>query len=554
MAQNTVGGMNVALILLISASVISMVVIPMMMRLAPMLGMIDLPSARKVHAQPVSRVGGIGIVVGALIPLLIWLPLDPLLRSFIIGSAVLMLFGAVDDARELGHYVKFIGQGIAVLTVVIAGDLWVSRIPFFDVELPAYLGKPFTVIAMVGVINALNHSDGLDGLAGGEALLSLIAMVYLAWLGGGDQYSVAIAMVTIGGLFGFLRFNTHPARVFMGDSGSQYLGFTLGFLAVLLTQRVNTAISPAVVLLLIGLPIVDILVVLFLRISGGMNWFKATRNHIHHRLLDRGFAHYETVVIIYSVQALLVASGIVFRYQADWLLIAIYVGTCVALFAAIHAAERRQWTAGRGTFTAPLSQALAGLRESDALRRVPQLIVAVGVPMALAGGTFFIGSVPRDFALISAVLAVVLAADLLFGANASSIVRRGIVYVTVVFITYLLASASSLDHQLLQRVEIVVYAVLAAVIGLTIRYSRDIDFRTTPTDYLLVFIVLAIGVLPGELFNGNEVATGLIKAVILIYGSELLLHEKASRLNALTLVVLGALGWLAVQGLLIAPV
>lgn len=542
--------MNLALILLISAAVISMVVIPLMMRMAPMLGMIDLPSARKVHAQPVSRVGGIGIVVGALVPLAIWLPIDPLLRAFLIGSAVLMLFGAFDDAKELGHYVKFIGQGIAVLTVVLAGDLWVARIPFTDALLPGYIGKPFTVFAMIGVINALNHSDGLDGLAGGEALLSLIAIVYLAWIAGGDgSATIAIAMVTIGGLFGFLRFNTHPARVFMGDSGSQYLGFTLAFLAVLLTQRVNTAISPAVVLLLIGLPAIDIIAVLFLRIRGGMNWFRATRNHIHHRLLDLGFAHYETVVIIYSVQALLVASGILLRYQSDYLLTGIYVGVCAALFALITLAERRGWRAGRGAFTAPLSDALAELRESAWLRRVPQLVVAIAVPLALIGGVAAVSDVPGDFALISGALALVLVADLVFGSASPSMLRRGIVYVAIVFVTYLIATSSSFDPALQQRIELVVYGILAAAVGLTIRYSRDIEFRTTPTDYLLVFIVLAVGILPGEVFVGNEIATGLIKAVILIYGSELLLHEKASRYNPLTLATLAALGWLAFSGL-----
>lgn len=543
--------MNTALILLISAAVISMAVIPLMMRVAPRLGMIDEPNARKVHAQPVSRVGGIGIVIGAMLPLLIWLPMDPLLRAFLFGSAVLMLFGAVDDARELGHYVKFIGQGIAVLTVVYAGDLWVQRVPFLDATLPGWFGKPFTVFAMIGVINALNHSDGLDGLAGGEALLSLIAIVYLASLAEADIGAVAIAMVTIGGLFGFLRFNTHPARVFMGDSGSQYLGFTLGFLAVLLTQRVNTAISPAVVLLLIGLPAIDIVAVLYLRIRNGMNWFRATRNHIHHRLLDLGFAHYETVVIIYSVQALMVSAGILLRYQSDWLLTGLYFGAVIALFGAITTAERRGWRAGRGTFTAPLSNALAGLRDSRWLRRAPQALVAVAVPLALVGGVALVTEVPRDFAVISAVLAIVLAAELLFGADRSSIVRRGIVYVTVVFVTYLLANEPRLDTALHQRVEVLFYATLAVAIGLTIRYSRDIEFRTTPTDYLLVFIVLAIGIVPGELFAGNEIAAGLIKAVILIYGCELLLHEGAGRRNPLTLAALAALGWLALSGLVL---
>jgi UDP-GlcNAc:undecaprenyl-phosphate GlcNAc-1-phosphate transferase len=109
---------------------------------------------------------------------------------------------------------------------------------------------------MVGMINAINHSDGLDGLAGGESMLSLGGIAYLSYLAGGTTVTV-MALATIGGLFGFMRFNTHPARIFMGDGGSQFLGYTLGFLAVLLTQKVNPVLSPALPALLLGLPIAD---------------------------------------------------------------------------------------------------------------------------------------------------------------------------------------------------------------------------------------------------------------------------------------------------------
>jgi len=541
---------NITLILLISAAVISMAVIPLMMRVAPFLGMIDLPSGRKVHEEPVSRVGGIGIVIGAMLPLILWLPGDDLLRAFLIGSAVLLVFGAADDARELGHFVKFIGQGIAVLTVVYFGDLWVSRFPFLEDPLPASIGKPFTVFAMIGVINAINHSDGLDGLAGGEALLSLIAIVYMSALVGGDQYATAVAMVTIGGLFGFMRFNTHPAKVFMGDSGSQFLGFTLAFLAILLTQRVNTAVSPAVVLLLIGLPIVDILVVLYLRITGGMNWFKATRNHVHHRLLDRGFAHYETVVIIYSIQALLVTSSILLRYQADWILVALYLAVCSSVLILLSLGERTNWKSGGGLIAAPFSAALASLRESPALRQFPKWFVWTAVPVFMILSALSITEVPRDFAIISAVLFLVLLVELVFGRLGHTIFLRAVVYVTVVFLTYLMTQNAVVEGVLLHRGEIAFYAALALAVGLTIRYSREIEFRTTPTDYLLVFIVVAIGILPGEVFSGNQIAIGLIKAVILIYSCEVLLLAGVGKWNPMTVGTVFALGWLAGTGLL----
>ncbi|RRQ21637.1 glycosyltransferase family 4 protein [Thiohalobacter thiocyanaticus] len=310
------------LLILVAAMVISMTLIPIMVRLAPVLGMVDKPDPRKVHTTPIPRVGGVGIVIGTLVPLLVWLQVDALLASYLVGALILLLFGAWDDAKELGHYVKFIGQFAAVIGVVYWGDLYVTQLPLLGHDaLSESAGKVFTVIAMVGMINAMNHSDGLDGLAGGESLISLLAIIYLAFQAGGGL-AVVIAVATIGGVFGFLRFNSHPARVFMGDGGSQFLGFTLGFLAVYLMTRVNPALSPALPLLFLGLPIVDILAVFAQRIYHGMNWFRATKNHIHHRLLELGFEHHESVITIYAIQALLVLLAVVLPYEHDLLIIA----------------------------------------------------------------------------------------------------------------------------------------------------------------------------------------------------------------------------------------
>jgi UDP-GlcNAc:undecaprenyl-phosphate/decaprenyl-phosphate GlcNAc-1-phosphate transferase len=223
-----------------AALVISMTLIPLMIRLAPWCGMLDNPDARKVHTTPIPRVGGIGIVMGALIPILLWSPLGDIVRAYLLGSLVLLVFGAWDDARNLNPYLKFIGQIIAASAVVFYGDVYIASLPFMDMEpLPDYVAKPFTVFAIVGLINALNVSDGLDGLAGGLSILSLSCIAYLAYLAEGFG-AITIVVAVLGGILGFLRYNTYPARVFMGDTGSQFLGFTLGFLimgSVLLQPR-----------------------------------------------------------------------------------------------------------------------------------------------------------------------------------------------------------------------------------------------------------------------------------------------------------------------------
>ena len=169
-AAASAGNALAYLLPLIAALVVSMAIIPVMVRLAPVLGMIDKPDSRKVHAVPIPRVGGVGIVIGALLPILLLLPLDQSLIAFLFGGLVLLGFGSWDDSHELGHYVKFVGQFIAVLAVVYFGDVYVTNLPLMGGDpVPEAVGKLFTVIAMIGMINAINHSDGLDGLAGGAA-------------------------------------------------------------------------------------------------------------------------------------------------------------------------------------------------------------------------------------------------------------------------------------------------------------------------------------------------------------------------------------------------
>ena len=144
------------LLALVTALALSLAIIPVMVYLAPSLGMMDKPNERKVHDKPIPRVGGWGIILGALISIVVWIQLDGLMISYILGSVVLLV----------GHYFKFLGQFIAVFFVVFYGGLVVTRLPFIHMDpVPGFLGISFTVISMVGMINAINHSDGLDGLA-----------------------------------------------------------------------------------------------------------------------------------------------------------------------------------------------------------------------------------------------------------------------------------------------------------------------------------------------------------------------------------------------------
>lgn len=527
-----------------AALAISIAIVPLMIRLAPRLGMVDQPDPRKVHAEPVPRVGGVGIVFGALIPIMLWMPMDDAMRAYVFGALVLFVFGIWDDSHELGHYVKFIGQFIAVLTVVYYGDVYVHQLPFLEMEsLPDSTMKPFTVFAMVGMINAINHSDGLDGLAGGLSVLSLSSITYLAYLADGSQV-VAIGVAVMGGVVGFLRYNTHPARVFMGDSGSQFLGFTLGFLVLLLTQNVNTVLSPALPALLLGLPIVDILAVLAQRVYHGLNWFRATRNHIHHRLLELGFHHYEAVIIIYSIQMLFIISAVFLCYESDILILSLYLGTCVALFLFLTLAERNKWCAHRQHGKSRFVAAVQSVKQNWFFTNGTTVIVAIVIPLMFLGTSVLTREIPRDFGISSGVLAAIMGLLLIVRAN-ESIALRAISYVTAAFVVYFETKYSGGTYTFLSNISIGLYVLLAITIWLAVRYASDTEFRVSPMDFLVIFIVLAVGIISRDSLHQMHLGIMAVKLVVLFYGCEIIyakLKSKWNTLNVATLITLSILG------------
>jgi UDP-GlcNAc:undecaprenyl-phosphate GlcNAc-1-phosphate transferase len=538
------------LLLVVVAMSTSMALIPLMTRLAPALGMMDRPDARKVHTAPIPRVGGIGIVIGALIPLMIWLPWTPLTVSYFLGALVLLVFGLWDDARDLGHYVKFIGQFIAAALVVYYGDLYVYQMPLLTSgALGETGGRIFTVVAIVGMINAINHSDGLDGLAGGESVMSLAAISYLAYLAS-DTAGLFIAFATIGGVFGFLRFNAHPARVFMGDGGSQFLGFTLGFLAVYLTQYANPALSPALPLLLLGLPIMDIIAVFVQRAWHGMNLFRATKNHIHHRLLMLGFQHHESVIVIYSVQALLVITAILLPYESDVLLLSFYAVVCVIVFVSLYIAERSGWRAHEVRARRQSSKVLDRIRLGYEVTQLERYLIRGLLAVFLVGGALVATEIPRDVSVAATVLFLLLFLRLVAGYRFWFLFLRLIVFIAVASVAYLLELYPPRLLYTHGELAYLYYLLLAVGIALAIRYSSVRNFEVTPLDYLVVLIVIALALLSEGGYANPALVRLVVQLIILFYAAEVAIKHMNSRWNLFTTSVLGALAILSLRGLL----
>ena len=539
---------SMPMVVVVFAMALSMLIIPVVWRFASRLGLIDEPDSRKVHTTPVPRVGGWGIAIGALIPILAFMDFTPFLISYVTGAIILFCFGALDDTQDVGHSIKFVGQFLAAGIVVFYGDLWIQSPPFFGYEgWSATIGKPLTFIAIVGMINASNHADGLDGLAGGVSLLSLLVIAYLAFVANGIVTAV-IAAATIGGILGFLRYNTHPAEIFMGDTGSTFLGFTLAVLAVHLTQIDHTTLSPALPLLLLGLPTIDLLAVFYLRVSGGMNWFKATRNHVHHRILDLGFEHYEAVIIIYSIQALLVISAIFLRYQSDLLIIVLYVLTAAVVLGLLTYAERTNWQKSEDTQSANSLGLTVNYFRAHTIDITQLALQVIGVllPIYLLIGILLVEDVSSDFGIIASVLFAIMLADLFFRKSKGFFLHTG-AYITVIFIGYLTTFSERFSQVV--NFDLTFSVLIAMSIAIVVRYSTDKKFQTSPMDYLIVFGVLAMAVFGGRYLQAQGVGIMVVKTMIMLYGCEVLYTHVEKRFNFLNISAIVVMAIMGYRGL-----
>ncbi len=546
----------VYLLIIVSATIVSLLVIPVMMKLAPRLGMIDVPDERKVHSMPIPRVGGWGIIVGSMLPILFLIRMDDFLATFVFGAFTLLMFGALDDSKEMGHHIKFVGQLLAVAPLVTYGGLYISNFPFLTgIELPAIIGIPFTVVALVGVINAANQSDGLDGLAGGETIISCGAFALLSYLSNA-HLGIVISISALGGILGFLRYNTYPATVFMGDGGSQFLGFSLGVLAVFITQEVDTSLSPSVVLLLLGLPVVDSLAVFYKRAVAGGSPFVATRDHIHHSLLDLGLAQKESVTFIYVVHAMFVFSGIWLRHSSDWVIMGGYLLAVSTIFTGLWLAKKRGWKLHE---PGKVSNKIVGREKASAtgnwlLVSAPRQILESLVPVYLIAVSLWVNEVPRDFGIVAAVLGIAVFLQNWGLLPMGKMMARPTIYIAAVFVIYLCVNdRPSWGRWWLPYLEIAFYSLIAISVAVSVRFSprrRQREFHSTALDYLIVLV--GIGALPFiRAAQSSEFNISLFVVVlgVMLYGCELLFVERRERSSWLNKAALLALMIIAARGL-----
>lgn len=306
------------------AFVISQETLPMIRRWARRRGQMDMPDARKLHATPVPRLGGVGIFLAVTTPLLLFGNLDQKLVGLLLGALVIFGAGLINDLYGLEPKSKFLGQALACLTAVLVGGLQINTLGNLfgggELHLTGHTATAFTVFAVVGVSNALNMIDGLDGLSSGIGMIACVAFAFLG-MQSGDSFTVLTSLALLGALLGFFRYNRTPARLFMGDSGSLLLGYLLGFMAVHLTQSAPAAVTPTVPLVILAVPLFDALRVTARRLLRGGNPFRPDRSHIHHCLLDLGLEQQAVVMTLYCFSTGTALLGIVSQNLSDHVLL-----------------------------------------------------------------------------------------------------------------------------------------------------------------------------------------------------------------------------------------
>lgn len=327
------------------ALIVALLMTPLVKKFAFFVGAIDKPNHRKVHTRIMPRMGGLAIYLAFIISFFCVMPLIPegmllgkdlnLLKAVLVGGTIIILTGALDDRFELSAKLKLVLQIVAACVVVFGFNISIEFVssPFGEnmQQINDWIGIPVTILWIVGVTNAINLIDGLDGLASGVSGIAIGTILIMAIIMGFTPV-VLLSTLLLGGIIGFLRYNFYPAKIFMGDSGSLFLGFCLAMLSLISFKQV-TLVSFVIPLLIIGVPLSDTFFAIIRRLVNKKPIFAPDKGHLHHRLQDLGYSHRKTVLMIWGIAAIFGAMAIiqsaVIKFGANWITFAV---VCIVIF------------------------------------------------------------------------------------------------------------------------------------------------------------------------------------------------------------------------------
>ncbi|MBE6586968.1 MAG: undecaprenyl/decaprenyl-phosphate alpha-N-acetylglucosaminyl 1-phosphate transferase [Ruminococcaceae bacterium] len=295
----------IAIVAVACAALVSYTTTPPVRLLAFRIGAIDIPTdARRMHKKPMPRIGGLAIFAGFLVATLVFCEPSSQLFAIWIGGGILVVLGILDDIFRLPALIKLIVQ-LCVAGIAVSFGILIEHITLFGAHIEfGYFAIPITMLWIVGLSNAINLIDGLDGLSCGVSAITSIS-IFMVMLITGDYTAALITAILTGSCLGFLPYNKNPAKIFMGDTGALFLGYTLSIISVQGLFKLHTMLSFLVPVSIFALPIFDTLIAIIRRLLHGQSPFHPDRGHFHHKLVDMGFSHKEAVKILYAISGLM---------------------------------------------------------------------------------------------------------------------------------------------------------------------------------------------------------------------------------------------------------
>lgn len=317
---------NVSIFYIILITFISsLILVPLIRDIAIHINAMDIPDKRKVHKKPMPRLGGLAIFLSFLVGYMFFAPLTTQMISILIGSFLIVLLGIIDDIKPLKATTKLWGQILVSLILVFYGNVYINELSFLGMNLNLGLwAYPLSLFITVACINSINLIDGLDGLAAGTSSIYFITIIIISiLLGRTDSLGFILCLIMLGSTLGFLKYNFNPASIFMGDTGSMFLGFMVAVIS-LLGFKTATLTSFLIPILILFIPILDTLLAILRRLIKGESIGKPDKEHVHFQLLNKTSSVKKTVLIIYFINALFSAVSVLYAIGKTNIAIALY--------------------------------------------------------------------------------------------------------------------------------------------------------------------------------------------------------------------------------------
>ena len=305
----------------------SIILMPIIKKIAIHINAIDYPNQRKVHKVPLPRLGGVGIFLAFLVGYMLFANGSVRMLSILIASFIIVLMGIFDDINSIKARYKFIVQVAAACITTFYGNIVLNNISLFGlyINFPTPINYIVTIFVVVAITNSMNFIDGLDGLASGISSIYFTTIAIIAGiLNSVDGLDVILSLIMLGSTLGFLAYNFPPATIFMGDSGSQFIGFIIAIIS-LLGFKGTTLTSFIIPLVILAIPIFDVILAIGRRLIKGEGITKADKEHFHHQLLKMKFSPRKTILIIYVINIIFAAVSIFYALGNDQLAIVIYI-------------------------------------------------------------------------------------------------------------------------------------------------------------------------------------------------------------------------------------